>query len=177
MPSPGIFADTNLLLYVRDAREPAKQARAIAWHDRLWRDASGRTSAQVISEYYVNLKRDAGARMSAEQAWSDASRYLAWKPRAVDGEVLSAARAVERRYKISWWDSLIVAAAQLQGCELLLTEDLQDNGVYGTVTVRSPFTLEVREAAATYAAQPRLASPHRPRGRPRRTVRLAQGVA
>jgi predicted nucleic acid-binding protein len=170
MPSPGIFADTNLLLYVRDARAPAKQARATAWHDRLWREASGRTSAQVISEYYVNLKRDAGARMSAEQAWSDASRYLAWKPRAVDDEVLSTAREVERRYRISWWDSLIVAAAQLQGCELLLTEDLQDGMAFGGLTARSPFTLAVEQPAAPYAAPPMLARLHRPRGRPRRTA-------
>jgi hypothetical protein len=84
------------------------------------------------------------------------------------------ARRIEQRYGISWWDSMIVAAAQLQECALL-TEDLQDSGVYGTVTVRSPFTLEVREAAATYAVSPRAASPHRPRGRPRRAVRESPG--
>lgn len=170
MPSHGIFADTNLLLYVRDTSAPAKQARATAWRDRLWRDGTGRTSTQVISEYYVNLKRAAGARMSAEQAWTEASRYLAWKPRAIDDEALNAAREVERRYRISWWDSLIVAAAQLQGCELLLTEDLQDGMVFGGVTVRSPFTLAVEQPAARYAAPPMLARLHRPRGRPRRTA-------
>jgi predicted nucleic acid-binding protein len=168
MPSHGIFADTNLLLYVRDAREPVKQARAAAWHDRLWRDGTGRTSAQVISEYYVNVRRDTRARMSAEQAWSDASRYLAWKPRAIDDEVLNTGREIERRYRISWWDSLIVAAAQLQGCELLLTEDLQDGMSFGSVTVRNPFTLAVEQPAARYAAPPMLARLHRPRGRPRR---------
>ncbi len=168
MPSPGIFADTNVLLYVRDAGEPAKRARAIAWHDRLWREGSGRTSAQVISEYYVNLKRDR-ARMSTEQAWSDASRYLAWKPRPIDDEVLHSAREIERRYKISWWDSVIVAAAQLQGCELLLTEDLQDGMAFGGLLVRSPFTLAVEQPSAPYAAPPMLARLHRPRGRPRRT--------
>jgi predicted nucleic acid-binding protein len=170
MPSHGIFADTNLLLYVRDAGAPSKQARALAWHDRLWRDSSGRTSAQVISEYYVNLKRYAGERMSAEQLWSEASRYLAWSPRAIDEEVLQTAREIERRYRISWWDSLIVAAAQLQGCELLLTEDLQDGMTFGSVTVRSPFTLAVEQPAAPYEAPPMLARLHRPRGRPRRTA-------
>jgi predicted nucleic acid-binding protein len=170
MLSPGIFADTNLLLYVRDAGEPGKQARAAAWRDRLWREASGRTSTQVISEYYVNLKRVAGSRMSAEQAWTEASRYLAWNPRAIDEEVLNAAREIERRYKISWWDSLIVAAAQLQGCELLLTEDLQDGMAFGGLTARSPFTLAVEQPAAPYAAPPMLARLHRPRGRPRRTA-------
>jgi predicted nucleic acid-binding protein len=168
MPGPAVFADANFLLYVRDEREPAKQARASAWHESLWQEGLGRTSMQVVSEYYVNLKRMAGSRMTQDDAWTHASRYLAWNPRAIDEEVLRTARQVERRYRISWWDSMIVAAAQLQDCALLLTEDLQDNGVYGTVTVRSPFTLEVREAAVTYAVQPRAASPHRHRGRPRR---------
>jgi predicted nucleic acid-binding protein len=170
MPGPAVFADANFLLYVRDERDPAKQARASAWHDRLWQEGLGRTSMQVVSEYYVNLKRMAGPRMTQDDAWTHASRYLAWNPRVIDEEVLRTARQVERRYRISWWDSTIVAAAQLQDCALLLTEDLQDSGVYGTVTVRSPFTLEVREPAAAYSAMPQLASLHRPRGRPRRTA-------
>lgn len=163
-----VFADSNFLLYVRDERDPAKQVRAAAWHDHLWNEGLGRTSMQVLSEYYVNLKRMAGSRMTHEQAWTHAERFLAWKPQAIDDDVVRNARRIEQRYGISWWDSMIVAAAQLQDCALLLTEDLQDNGVYGTVTVRSPFTLEVREAAATYTVLPRAASPHRPRGRPRR---------
>lgn len=168
MPSPGIFADTNVLLYRFDAEEPAKQARAAAWNTCLWRDGSGRISTQVISELYVNLKRVAGSYMDGEEAWATASEYLAWKPRAIDDEVLTTARDFERRCRISWWDSLIVAAAQLQGCDLLLSDDLQDGMVFGSVTVRSPFTLEVREPAVTYAPLPAIASLHRARGRPRR---------
>ena len=80
---------------------------------------------------------------------------------------------IELRYKLSWWDSMIVAAAQLQECALLLTEDLQDGAAFGTVTVRSPFTLDVREAGAKYDVQ-RLGAPlHRPRGRPRRSAMTA----
>jgi predicted nucleic acid-binding protein len=170
MPGPAIFADANFLLYVLDERDPAKQARAAAWHERLWREELGRTSTQVVSEFYVNLRRMAAARMSQGEAWAHASSYLAWEPLPIDREVILLAREIEQRYRISWWDSMIVAAAQLQDCALLLTEDLQDNGVYGTVTVRSPFTLEVREPAAAYSVIPQLASLHRPRGRPRRTA-------
>ena len=165
-----VFADANVLLYAQDPRDPAKQARATAWHDRLWREAIGRTSMQVISEYYVNLKRIARARLSADEVWTQASEYFAWNPRAVDEEVLREARLIEQRYKISWWDSLVVAAAQLQDCELLLTEDLQDGMVFGSVTVRSPFTLSVEQQPASYTAPRMLASLHRPRGRPRRAA-------
>ena len=61
----------------------------------------------------------------------------------MDEALLRRAREIELRFKISWWDSMIVAAAQLQDCVLLLTEDLQDGAAYGSVTARSPFTLQV----------------------------------
>jgi predicted nucleic acid-binding protein len=170
MPGPAIFADANFLLYVLDERDPAKQARAAAWHERLWREDLGRTSTQVVSEFYVNLKRMAGARMSQAEAWAHASRYLAWHPLPVDREVILLARDIEQRYRISWWDSMIVAAAQMQDCAVLLTEDLHDGAAFGSLVVRSPFTLAVEQTPAAYGAMPQLASLHRPRGRPRRTA-------
>jgi len=163
-----LFVDANVFLYASDSSEPVKQARAAAWLDRLWQEEAGRTSIQVLSEYYVNLKRMAGTRLSDDEAWIRVAKYFAWEPQAVNETVFKQAREVEQRWRISWWDSMVVAAAQMQFCSLLLTEDLQDGMVFGSVTVRSPFTLEVREAAATYAALPRPPSPHRSRGRPRR---------
>jgi hypothetical protein len=85
----------------------------------------------------------------------------------VDQALLRRAREIELRCKLSWWDSMIVAAAQLQDCVLLLTEDLQDGAAFGALTVRSPFTLQVSEAAATYAVERRGPGLHRPRGRPK----------
>ena len=160
------FVDANVLVYTRDPRDAAKQQRAIAWHEHLWRERRGRTSMQVISELYVNLKRLGGA--APEELWERAAKYFAWGPLPIDETLLRRAREVEQRWRISWWDSMVVAAAQLQDCQLLLTEDLQDGAVFGTVTVRSPFTLAVEEARAAYRAPPVAASRHRPRGRPRR---------
>lgn len=170
MHGPAIFADANFLLYVVDERDPVKQARAAAWHERLWRESLGRTSTQVISEFYVNLRRMAAGRMTQEEAWAHASQYLEWEPLPVDRTVLRLARDIERRYRISWWDSLIVAAAQIQNCQVLLTEDLHDGMAFGTLIVRSPFTLAVEQAPAPYEVRPQLASLHRGRGRPRRTA-------
>jgi predicted nucleic acid-binding protein len=140
-----VFVDSNVFVYARDGGEPTKQPRAAAWLDRLWRERSGRTSMQVLSEYYVNLTRKLSPGLSSEEAWDDVSALLAWQPIAIDEPVMRRGREIEQRYRLSWWDSLIVAAAQLQGCAVLLTEDLQDAGVYGGVTVRSPFTLAASE--------------------------------
>ena len=163
------FVDANVLVYARDPRDPAKQRRAKAWRDSLWRDHRGRISVQVLSEAYVALRRIGGA--PAEEIWASVARLFAWNPLPVSEELLRQARDVELRWKISWWDSLIVAAAQVQGCELLLSEDLQDGMAFGSVTVRSPFTLAAEQRATPYVAPPMLASPHRPRGRPRRAAR------
>ena len=83
---------------------------------------------------------------------------------------MKEAREVQQRHRLSWWDSTVVAAARLQGCVVLLTEDLQDGAMLGTLAVRSPFTLDVRQPTAGYQVQPLRASPHRPRGRPRIAV-------
>ncbi|HEU0259889.1 MAG TPA: PIN domain-containing protein [Burkholderiales bacterium] len=106
--------------------------------------------------------------MAPGLAWQYVERYFVWSPQPVDQALLRRAREIELRYKLSWWDSMIVAAAQLQECALLLTEDLQDGAVFGAATARSPFTPEVREAAARYTVERQGAPLHRPRGRPRR---------
>jgi predicted nucleic acid-binding protein len=162
------FVDANVLVYVRDPRDRAKQVRAIAWHEHLWRENSGRTSMQVLSEIYVNLRRLGGE--APQDLWRRVERYLAWKPQQIDEELLRRAREVEERYRLSWWDSMIVGAAQLQGCSVLLTEDLHDGAAFGTVVVRSPFTLDVREPRAVYAVPQLAAIRHRPRGRPRKAA-------
>jgi hypothetical protein len=87
----------------------------------------------------------------------------------MDEPLISRARLIEQRHRLGWWDSMIVGAAQLQDCAIILTESLPDGTAYGEVTARSPFTLDAREPVAAYASTPpAAASRHRPRGRPRR---------
>ena len=162
-----IFVDTNVLVYARDAAHPEKQALAGECLARLWRDQSGRTSMQVLSELYVTLTRKLRPGLSSDDAWDDVEALLAWDPIVVDRDLIVRAHEVARRYRISWWDSMIVAAAQLQDCNTLLSEDLQDGMQFGHVTVRSPFKQGVGETPAEYLADAKIAARHRSRGRPR----------
>jgi predicted nucleic acid-binding protein len=43
---------------------------------------------------------------------------------------------------LSWWDALIVSAAQFSECRYVLTEDLQENESYGELVVINPFHTE-----------------------------------
>jgi len=162
------FVDTNILVYVYDDAHPAKQAIATEWIARLWREQSGRISTQVLNELYVNLTRKLPRRFNADQAWDVIEGYAAWQPQAIDRDVLFRAREVERRYRLSWWDSLIVAAAQLQDCDVLLTEDLHAGMVFERVTTRNPFATQVQEPRASYSVVAELPPRHRSRGRPRK---------
>ncbi|MBX9630562.1 MAG: PIN domain-containing protein [Burkholderiales bacterium] len=164
-----VFVDTNVIVYARDAREPAKQRLAESWLDHLWRERLGRTSFQVLSEYYVSVTRKLDPGLPPEEAWDDVNAMMAWNPRPIDRAALERGRAIEARYRLSWWDSLVVAAAQLEGCAVLLTEDLQDGAQFDGVTVRSPFTLSVAEPRAAYTI-PSATSRHPRRGRPRRAA-------
>lgn len=163
-----VFVDTNVLVYARDAGEAAKQPLAASWIARLWREQAGRTSIQVLSEYYVTVTRKLEPGMKQAAAWEDVRALMSWQPQPIDAALLQRAREVEQRHRLGWWDSLIVGAAQLQNCTVLLSEDLQDGGAYGGVTVRSPFTFAVGEPVAVYAAGSVARRGHPPRGRPAR---------
>jgi predicted nucleic acid-binding protein len=163
-----VFVDTNVFVYARHAGEPRKQAVASEWIERLWTDQLGRTSIQVLNELHVTLTRKIHPALLPEDSWDHISTLFAWDPQPLNAELLTRAREISRRHILSWWDSLIVSAAQAQNCVLLLTEDLQDRATYGGVTVRNPFALGVSEASAVYDTAP-IASPrHRARGRPKR---------
>jgi predicted nucleic acid-binding protein len=64
---------------------------------------------------------------------------LPWQPVTIDARVVEAAWQIQDRHRLSWWDSLTAAAAQVAGCEYLLTEDLQDDQALGPVRVVNPF--------------------------------------
>jgi len=127
----------------------------------------------VLNELYVTLTRKIRPAIKPDEAWDQVRTLMGWITRAMDVDLLERGREIERRYRLSWWDSLVVASAQAEGCALLLSEDLQDRAVFGSVTVRNPFVLGVSEAASEYAVEPTRRMRHRPRGRPKRAATAA----
>ncbi len=163
-----VFVDTNILLYARDAAEPAKRAVAATLIAQLWRERTGRTSVQVLSEYYVNATRKLKPGLEADDAWDDVHAFFAWRPQPIDVPLLAAGRDIERRYRVSWWDSLVVAAAQAQRCAILLSEDFQHGMAFGGVIVRDPFRPQAEETVASYRGGVGTVVRHPARGRPKR---------
>jgi predicted nucleic acid-binding protein len=135
-----VFVDTNVLVYSRDASEPAKQKQAMGWMTRLWSEKRGRLSFQVLSEFYIIVTNKLQPGMEPQTAREDVRLLLAWRPIAVDARVIEEAWRTQDRYKLSWWDALIVSAAQVSDCRYLLTEDLQEKQNMGNVEVINPFS-------------------------------------
>lgn len=135
-----VFVDTNVLIYAVDQADLKKQLAAQAWRAWLWETKRGRISFQVLQEFYVNaIKKQPSAQVEIRKEISD---LMTWQPLALDAGVLARAWIIEDRYGISFWDSLIVAAARFAGCRYLLTEDLQRGHELDGVMVVNPFLSE-----------------------------------
>lgn len=145
-----VFVDTNVLLYGEDGADPVKQARALDWLRALWLRRLGHLSTQVLNEFYNNATRKLKPPMPQGEARAEVRRYQRWQPWLLDHATVETAWAVQSRFGIGYWDALIVAAAQAQGCRYLLTEDMQHLQVMDRVQILNPFLVgpDVLDAAA-----------------------------
>ena len=134
-----IFVDTNVFVYLRDARDGTKQALAADWLAYLWESRAGRVSAQVLHEYYVTVTTKLKPGLSLEEARKDVLAMHSWRPAPMDQRLLDPAWHVQDRWGCSFWDALIVAAAQAQSCSLLLTEDFSHGRNLDGLRVVNPF--------------------------------------
>lgn len=147
MNRPLVFVDTNVLVYLRDSRDARKQAAAAEWMGVLWEDRSGRISPQVLHEYYVTVTAKLVPGLPAAEAREDVLALRAWDPPSPTTELLETAWDEQDRWGFSFWDSLVVAAARLQGCRILLTEDLSHGQDLHGLRVVSPFRERPGDAA------------------------------
>ena len=132
-----VFVDTNVLIYALDDGDRVKQKAAQRWRTALWETQLGRTSFQVLQEFYVNVSMRWPA--AREQARAEVRDLLTWRPVTIDADVLERAWRIQDRYQLSFWDAVIVATAKLAACRYLLTEDLQADQNLDGVRVISPF--------------------------------------
>lgn len=134
------FLDTNIFVYSFDANSPAKATQARKMIRSAIETGGAIVSYQVVQEFFnVALRRFAKPMSSA-----DAEQYLSTTLRpllsvhsspALYGEALRVAA----RFRLPWYDSLIVASAIEGRCDVLYSEDFQDGQRFGSVTISNPF--------------------------------------
>jgi predicted nucleic acid-binding protein len=131
------FVDSNVFLYIFDEDSPTKRDRAEAWLSWIWENACGALSWQVVQEFYWNALRK--FRTRPEQARAYVNLMSEWNPPNVTIDLVERAWHWTDEAHVSFWDALIVAAAERTRCRYLLSEDFQAGYRFGSVVVLNPF--------------------------------------
>ena len=132
------FVDTNVLLYAVSTHEAetakAERARTLLTGRDL------RLSAQVLQEFYVQAtrssRRDA---LSHEEAYELVLTFLRFPVQTITAALVLAATVTRDRFGISYWDAAVIEAARASGCDVVLSEDLDEGTDYDGVNVENPF--------------------------------------
>ena len=129
--------DTNILVCAEGVNGVDRRRAALQLLERLPTSAT-LVPVQALGELYNVLVRK--ARRSATEA---RTRIVAWSTGFVTADTtrsaLAAAVDLAGAHQLGIWDSIIIAVAVENGCELLLTEDLQDGFIWSGLTVVNPF--------------------------------------
>lgn len=134
------FFDTNVLVYVFDTRDARRSAIAHDLLARAQREQSAVISAQVVQETLNVLVRKLTPRMSAADARKVLTDILVPLWRIHPTLTLYAhGLDIHERYGLSFYDSLIVAAALEGGCTRLLSDDLQHGRQIEGLHIENPF--------------------------------------
>ncbi len=135
------FLDTNVLVYAVDETEPDKRDAA-----RRLLSSTGHgefvLSSQILSEFYTVVTRRLAEPVPEATAAVIVDQLSLNPVVPLDPALVKAAIQTSRSSQLSYWDGLIVATAAAGGCQRLLTEDLNDGQVIGSVRVENPFRLD-----------------------------------
>jgi predicted nucleic acid-binding protein len=134
------FLDTNIFVYSFDPNALSKSRRAIQLIQQALSTGKGIISYQVVQEFFNVAFRRFSQPMTPEEAGEYLKAVLVPMLGVHSSQALYyAALNLRADHRLSWYDSLIVAAATQTQCKVLLTEDLQHGRRFGDLRVENPF--------------------------------------
>lgn len=134
-----VFVDTNILVYAHDVDAGEKRRTAAARLERLWDEQAGTLSVQVLQEFFVNATRKIAEPVATAQAREVLRLYRAWVRQDTSVDTVLRATEIAELARLSFWDSLIVAAAEEAGCEELLSEGMGHGQQVAGLRIVNPF--------------------------------------
>ena len=134
-----VFIDSNILIYAHDADAGPKQRIVAAQIRALWEDQSGCVSTQVLQEFYVTVTQKLGKPVSKSDAREIVRDYAQWVATPTTAQTIIRASEISERWRLSFWDSLILAAAEEQDCSTVFTEDLNSDQSVPGIQIINPF--------------------------------------
>ena len=133
-----VFVDTNILAYAYDVDSGSKHQRARTLVDQLFHSGLGVISTQVLQELVFFVRRKSRRPLSLPETARLVDDLLSWHLVVNDGESVLRALGLEDRYKVSFWDALILQAAERGDAGVIYSEDLSHGRRYGSVRVMNP---------------------------------------
>lgn len=131
-----VFLDTNVLVYAFDTSDREKQARALAV---LAQHPDATISTQVLLEWFAAATRKLTPPMPPATAQKSLESLAKLSVATADVELVVRAAQTSVEHQLSIWDALVIEAAAIAGCRVLLSEDLNDGQVIRGVRVQNPF--------------------------------------
>ena len=132
------FVDTNVLVYaVSPASEDADKRRKAR---DLLSDGELALSVQVMQEFYVQVTRPSRSDpLTSRQALAFLASLDSFPVHPVTLELFRVAVGISQRFRLSYWDAAILAAASAMSCDAVYSEDMSSQQDYGGVVVVNPF--------------------------------------
>ena len=134
-----LFLDTNILVYAYDSHDPHKQAIAQSLLTTSIEQENGVLSVQVLGEFFTVVTKHIKQPMPPEDAQQIIGSVSILPVHEIDLSLVGRAIETHRRYEISYWDALIVSAAERSNCAKIVTEDLNDDQTYHGIAAFNPF--------------------------------------
>ncbi|MFT4225773.1 PIN domain-containing protein [Micropruina sp.] len=131
-----VFLDTNVLVYAFDTSDREKQARALAV---LAQHPDATISTQVLLEWFAAVTRKLTPPMPPATAQKSLESLAKLSVATDDAELVVRAAQTSVEHQLSIWDAMVIEAAAIAGCRVLLSEDLNDGQVIRGVRVQNPF--------------------------------------
>jgi predicted nucleic acid-binding protein len=133
------FIDTNILVYANDRSEKSKyeKAKQILFDGIVHENIA--ISTQVLSEFYVTVTQKIKTKLPENTARKEILLFRAIEIVETDFNLIVHAIDISRKNSLSYWDSLIIAAAQKANCNILYSEDLNSDQTIDSVTIKNPF--------------------------------------
>ena len=137
--SDRFFIDSNILIYAYNRAEPQKQSVATNLVAGFLQNENAVVSGQVLGEFFSVVTRRIPSPLSVEEATAVIDLISSLPVLDIDSAMVRRAIATHRRYGTSYWDSLIIAAAERAGCTKILSEDMNHGQSYHGIVVVNPF--------------------------------------
>jgi len=131
------FLDTNILLYSLEADQPVKRRKARALLRRLAESSTPVISTQILQEFYVAGTTKLGVEPLVAKSLLRSFENM--EIVQIDPNLIREAVDISILNRLSFWDSLVIAAAESARCEVLYTEDLSDGRILRGVRIENPF--------------------------------------